>query len=144
MRTRVRPETWTRYEGLIRVQVTPRCGRVKLAALRPHHLQAVLDGMLADGAPPASVVKTHVVIASSPKRTVRWQLLATSPAVGVSSPRVSRPALRIPDAAEMRRLLEGARGDRYELPILLAATTGMRRSEIVSLRGPKSISTLAS
>jgi integrase len=134
MRSRVRPETWTRYEGLVRVQIAPRCGRVKLSALRPHHLQAALDAMLADGAAPASVVKAHVVMASSLKQAVRWQLLATSPAVGVSPPRAVRPNLRIPDATEMRTLLEAAAGTPCELPILLAATTGMRRGEVVSLR----------
>ena len=89
--------------------------------------------MLADGAAPASVVKAHVVIASSLKQAVRWQLHAASTADGVSPPRVGRATLRIPHAAEMRKLLEGAAGHRYELPILFAATTGMRRGEVVSL-----------
>jgi integrase len=47
MRTRVDPGSWDRYESLVRVHVVPRIGKVRLEKLRPHHLQAVLDGMLA-------------------------------------------------------------------------------------------------
>jgi integrase len=130
----VRPETWERYESLVRVQIVSRCGRVKLARLRPHHLQTALDGMLAGGAAPASVVKAHRIMASSLKQAVRWQLLATSPAVGVSPPRLRRPALTIPDAEQMRKLVEAAAATPYALPVQLAASTGMRRGEVVALR----------
>jgi integrase len=79
-------------------------------------------------------VKAHRVMASSLKQAVRWQLIASSPAAGVTPPRIERPSLRIPDAAEMRTLVNAAADTPYALPILLAATTGMRRGEIVGLR----------
>jgi hypothetical protein len=47
MRSRVKTETWARYENLTRVHIVPRVGNVKLEKLRPHHLQRVLDQMLA-------------------------------------------------------------------------------------------------
>lgn len=133
MRSRVSTETWTRYESLVRVHLVPRCGRVKLAALRPHHLQRALDGMLADGAATASVVKAHRLAAQALKQAVRWQLLPTSPADGVSPPRGKRRDLRIPTAEETRKLLDAAEGTPYAVPFLLAATTGMRRGEVVQL-----------
>jgi integrase len=134
MRSRVGGATWTRYEGLVRLYLVQRCGRVKLAALRPHHLQAALDAMLADGAAPASVVKCHRVASSSLRQAVRWQLLPSNPAAGVSPPRIARPALRIPEAAEMRALVDAASATTYGMPIMLAASTGLRRSEVVRLR----------
>jgi integrase len=134
MRSRVGAETWDRYEGLVRVHLVPRCGRVKLAALRPHHLQAALDRMLADGAAPASVAKAHRVAAQALGQAVRWQLLPSSPAAGVSPPRASRKTLRIPTAEETRTLVSAAQEGPYGLAVLLAATTGMRRGEILGLR----------
>jgi integrase len=89
--------------------------------------------MLTDGALAASVVKTHVVIKSSLKQAVRWQLLATNPADGVSPPTVRRPTLQIPTAEEMRTLMNAAAEPDYAIPVLLAATTGARRGEIVRL-----------
>jgi integrase len=97
-------------------------------------VQSVLDAMLAEGASTASVVKCHRVIASSLKQAVRWQLLAANPAEGVSPPIVRKPRLRIPSSEEMRRLVDAATETDYALPVLLAAMTGMRRSEVLSLR----------
>jgi integrase len=134
MCSRVGDETWSRYEGLVRCHLVLRCGRVRLAALRPHHLQAALDEMLADGAAPASVVKAHRVAASALQQAVRWQLLPTSPAAGVSPPRTERGMLRIPTPDETRALVKAAQDTPYGLPVLLAATTGMRRGEIMQLR----------
>lgn len=114
--------------------MSPRCGRVKFAALRPYHLQRVLDDMLTAGAAPASVVKCYVVMSSSLKMAVRWQLLPIFPAAGVSPPRVKRPTLRIPDPAELRTLIDAAASTPYVLPIRIAATSGMRRSEIVRIQ----------
>jgi len=47
--TRVRPATHERYCSLMRRHVEPRIGRIRLAKLRPVHIQAVLDGIIADG-----------------------------------------------------------------------------------------------
>lgn len=134
MRARVGDAAWTRYEGLVRMYLVPSCGRVKLSALRPHHLQSALDAMLEGGAAPASVVKCHAVASSALRQAVRWQLVSTSAAAGVSPPRVGPADLRIPEASEMRALVGAASQTPYAAPIMLAASTGMRRGEIVGLR----------
>jgi integrase len=92
--------------------------------------------MLADGAATASVVKAHRVAAQALAQAVRWQILASSPAAGVSPPRATRGTLRIPTATETRELLRAAERTPYRLPVALAATTGMRRSEILRLQWP--------
>jgi integrase len=133
VRSRVTASTWRRYEELVRLHLIPRCGRVRLDKLRPHHLQATLDGMLADGAAPASVVKVHRVASQALRHAVRWQLMAVSPAVGVSPPRAARGRLRIPDSSETKRILEAAEGP-CRIALRIAATTGMRRGEVLALR----------
>jgi integrase len=90
--------------------------------------------MLEGGASPASVVKAHQVMASSLRQAVKWQLLTANPAEGVTPPSIRRPKLRIPTPDEMRKLVDAAAETDYDLPVLLAATTGMRRGEIVSLK----------
>ena len=133
MRGRVGATTWARYEGLARLQLIPRCGGVKLAALRPHHLQAALDDMRESGASAASTVKAHRVASQALGQAVRWQLLQVNPAAAVSPPREGRRELRIPTPAGATRLLEAAEGP-CTVGLVLAATTGMRRSEILRLR----------
>jgi integrase len=132
VRTRIRPTTARRYEQLMRVHVIPQIGGVKLSALRPHHVQAVLDAM--EGAAPASVLQCYVVLSGALKQATRWQLLSTNPAGGVSPPRPGRAKLHVPDASEMKAILAVAAGTPYEVPVELAAGTGMRRGEILGLR----------
>jgi integrase len=134
MRTQVRAKTWQRYEGAVRLHVVPTIGRVRLAQLRPTHVQRVLDQMTETGCSPASVHKTYRVLASALAQAVRWRILAVNPSTGVRPPRDERRELAVPNAAQVRKLLDAAAGGPYELPLLLAATTGMRRGELLGLR----------
>lgn len=133
MRPRVRQTTWERYEILVRPHVVPRIGRVRLDKLRAHHVQRVVDEMLETLAP-GTAHKRYAVMASSLTQAVRWRLLSVSPATGVAPPRVPRPELRVPSTAEMRTLMDATADTPWGLPVLIAATTGMRRSEVLALR----------
>jgi len=132
--TRVRLKTWTRYEGLLRLHVIPRIGRVKLSKLRPAHIQAALDAMLAAGQSAASTAQAYRVLAAALRQAVRWQVLATNPAAGVSPPRPGTPTLHVPEAKDVRTILDVARGHVAYVPLVLAAACGMRRGEVLAVR----------
>jgi len=134
MRTRIRPTTWQRYRSLLQLHVVPRIGDAKLGQVRPRDVQRVLDQMLAAGAAPRSVVQCYRVLSSALRQAQRWQLIAVNPAVSVQPPRPSRPDLHVPDAKAVTKLLRASQGTPMELPLLLAATTGMRRGELCGLR----------
>lgn len=131
--TRVRATTLRRYEALLRVHVAPRIGDVKLSKLRPAHVQSVIDAMVADGAAAASVLQAHRVLSSALRQALRWQMIAVNPCDAVRPPRPDRAPLRVPTSEETRAIVAAAPGV-YEIPVLLAATTGMRRGEILGLR----------
>jgi integrase len=131
--TRVRPSTHERYASLLRRHVEPRIGRMQLAKLRPIHVQSVLDSMLADNLAPRTVGQAYRVLSSALRQGVRWQVLATNPANAVSPPRPDRPELTVPDAAAVRTLIDTAAGP-VRMAILLSASTGMRRGEVLGLR----------
>ena len=48
-------------------------------------------------------------------------------------PQKVRPDIQIPTEDELKKIIEAARGTRYELPITLAIWLGLRQSEIVGL-----------
>ena len=52
---------------------------------------------------------------------------------GVKLPQKTRPSLTVPDDSDMLRIIEAARGTALEVPILLAASGGLRRGEICAL-----------
>jgi integrase len=57
-----------------------------------------------------------------------------SPACGVRRPKFDRPDLAVPTPGELTRLIDGATGSVWEVPELIAATTGLRRGEVLGLR----------
>jgi integrase len=131
--TRVRATTLRRYDALLRVHVVPRIGDVKLSKLRPSHVQSVVDGMIAEKAAAASVLQAHRVLSSALGQALRWQLIAVNPCPAVRPPRPDRAPLRVPTPEQTRAILAAA-ASVYEIPVLLAATTGMRRGEILGLQ----------
>ena len=48
-RPSLRPMTFQSYEAIIRNQLEPRLGRIRLTQLRPHHVQAMHTAMLTEG-----------------------------------------------------------------------------------------------
>jgi integrase len=134
MRTRLRESTWTRYAGLIRDEVVPTIGTVRLGRLRPHDVQVVVDKMVARGLAARTVVQGYRVLSSALTQAVRWQMIATNPATAVRPPRIERADLTIPDPEQVRKIVKAAEGSWIHLPILLGAATGMRRGEVFALR----------
>jgi integrase len=61
-------------------------------------------------------------------------LIESNPVSAVARPKPEQPPGRVPDAAQVRAFLVATAGSEWEIPMLLAATTGARRSEVLALR----------
>jgi integrase len=83
---------------------------------------------------PASVRQARAVLSASMRWAVEDGRLVVSPVSAVRPPKARRPELVIPDATQLSALLEAARGSTYEVPLVLAVATGMRRSEVLGVR----------
>jgi Phage integrase, N-terminal SAM-like domain len=129
--TRVRPSTLTRDEQLLRLHIVPVIGRMRLSAIRPLHVQKVVDGVAAKDRSAGTQVLVYRALSSSLAQALRWQLIAVNPAKAIRPPRAERPMLHTPDADQMARILDVSRDTWIEQPVLLAAATGMRLSEIL-------------
>ncbi len=130
----IRARTYTTYEGLIRLHAQPSIGKVVLSRLTPQHLQLLYSERLDKGLSPQSVRHLHAVLHRALEQAARWSLVHRNVADLVTPPRVQRHEMRTLDAEEARRLLEAARGDRFEALYVLALTTGMRLGELLALR----------
>jgi integrase len=132
--TRVRPRTALRYRQLLDLHVVPVIGSVKLAKLRPAHVQQVVDGASASGLAPRTVAGVYRTLHGALAQGVRWQLLAVNAAAAVRPPRTERPKLHAADTAKVAKVLDAARGTRLYVPLAVAASTGLRRGELLALR----------
>jgi integrase len=129
----IRPKTAYAYRGHVRRIVTPRIGGMRLADVRPAHVQQVLDEALVDGAAPRTVVQVHRVLHAAFRSAVRWQALAANPSDGVTAPRVEQARLRVPTPKEVAALFAKVNSD-YRTAFAVAAMTGLRRGEVLALR----------
>jgi len=130
---KVRPKTAAVYRGYLRREVVPRIGAMRVADVRPVHLQKVLDAALKSGLAARSVVQVHRILHAAFKQAVRWQLLSVNPSDGVTPPKLESPALVTPSPEEVAELL-GEVEEPCRVPIAVAAATGLRRGEVAALR----------
>lgn len=129
----LRPRTRARYLGIVRDDIVPAIGTMELTLVRPRHVALVLDQARGRGLAPRSVTQVRAVASSMLRAAVDAELIDTNPVSAVRAPKVERPKLLTPTTAELTALIHQARGTTWELPLLLAATTGMRRSEVLAV-----------
>jgi integrase len=80
------------------------------------------------------VNKLHVTLRKALDQAVKWHMVPLNVAEAVKAPRPAPPEMRTLSAAETRKLLEAARGDKLEALYMLAVHTGMRQGELLALK----------
>lgn len=144
---RVRPSTYRDRELIVRRYIVPRIGSVALQALSPRHLSDLYTDLLergrvrgSGGLSPKTVRGVHLVLAQACKEAMRWGLIERNPADLVDPPSLRlvaarrRRAMRVWDSEQLRAFLAHVATHRFQALWLTAATTGMRRSELLGLR----------
>lgn len=142
-RRSVKPRTIESYESLLRLHVLPRLGHLPIAKLTRPAVQRLADDLLREGrlskgreggALSAQTVRRVVqAMRASLDAAVRADLIHRNVAAGVEIPEAAPSPARAVPMDDVLRLVGAAAGTRLELPILVAATSGLRRGEIFGL-----------
>lgn len=133
-------KTFERYERIVQQNIAPYLGDTPLADLKPLQIQSFYAELLTSGRKkggglsPLTVQHVHRLLRKALHQAVRWEIIERNPADGVDAPRVQRKEMNALDREGLANLLRVLRGNKLYLPVLLAATTGMRRGEIMALR----------
>lgn len=133
-------KTYETYRRIVDLNIEPHIGDVKLGDLRPLQIQSFYSMLLREGKQngsglsPLSVQHVHRMLRKALHQAVRWEIIDRNPADGADSPRVPRNEMNALDRDGLSRLLMALKGNKLYLPVLIAATTGMRRGEILALR----------
>lgn len=131
----VRPLTRQRYERIASLYVARRdIGGVPLRGLTAGHLNGLYAQLEAEGLSIATRRLTHAVLRRALGDAVRWGKLARNPASLADPPSLPRSRAQAWTAGELRRFLAHVQQDRLYALWRLAATTGMRRGELLGLR----------
>lgn len=141
IKSTIRPTTFASYTFVVNKYLVPRIGSLRLSEITPAHLNAVYGEMLESGRTnntgglsTRTVRLAHVTAHRALRDAVKWGLLGRNPADAADPPMVKRPEMKSWSPDELVTFLTEATGERFHTLFLLAATTGMRRGELVGLR----------
>jgi integrase len=142
--TTVRPTTLLSYRQHVSDYLDPHIGALPLLRLSGDRLNALYATLLANGSKkgrgglsPATVRRTHNMLHRALKDAVRWNRLAINPADAADPPKLTaskRKPMKTWTAGEVQAFLAHVAGDRLYAAWALAASTGMRRGEVLGLR----------
>jgi integrase len=131
------PTTRQRYSEAVR-HVSAVIGKVRLADLRPHHIERLRDRLLADGKlQPQTVADIMRVLSQALGRAEARGLVGRNPAAPqlVNRPSGKRPRFAGIDKALADRILEAVQGeDPWDVSVHFALGLGLRREEVLGLR----------
>ncbi len=137
----LRPTTLFRYERMTATYIVPNIGRVPLRRLTTTHLHDLYRHLLsagsATGTPlaPKTVLNVHQILRTALSHAEREGLVARNVAAIIPPPcHGAAPEQSCWNAEQLRGFLGAALDHRLGPPLWLAATTGMRRGEVLGLR----------
>ena len=140
-RATVKETTLASYEVHVVKHVVPRLGGVPLLGLAAAHLNAFYADLLLDGRrdgcgglSPTTVRRIHATLHKALVDGVRWGRLPRNPADQADPPRAATTEMSVWSPVQLRTFIDSVRADRLFAAWLLAATTGMRRGELLGLR----------
>ena len=141
-RATVKETTLASYEVHVTKHIVPRMGGVPLLEPRRSAPQRLLrraprrrsTATAAAGLSPTTVRRIHATLHKALADGVRWGRLPRNPADDADPPRAAAVEMTIWDPEQLRNFLYSVRTDRLFATWLLAATTGMRRGELLGMR----------
>jgi integrase len=131
----LRPSTLERYENHVQCAITPALGGLPLQGLMPTHLNKLYGDLQTAGRAPKTIRNIHGVLSKALADAERWGLVGRNAARLADVPAVARPKLRVWSPEQTRAFLAAVANDRLFAAWLLAATTGMRRGELLGFAG---------
>jgi integrase len=145
---RIEATTYAGYERAVR-HATRHLGEIRLQSVTAGHLNQLYAELRASGGryqdpkrahetkplAPGTVRAVHAVLSKALSEAVELGLLAANPATRAKPPRVgANPSIESWTAEELHQFLDFVRDDPVSAVWRLAASTGMRRGELVGLR----------
>lgn len=132
----IRPGTYKTYRWLVNYHIIPQLGHYKMVNLSPQHLVSMYE-RLQNGErklSPQTINHVHKVLHDALKMAVQWGQLTRNVSELVKPPKIPKAETKVWTEEELVRFLEFTKNSRYYIIFLLAATTGMRRGEVLGLK----------
>ena len=125
--------TWESYERCARLHLKPKIGGVRMAQLRPAHVEALFAELQRDGMTGGNAKKVSQVLSTALEHAGRTDLVVRNPAASIPKPRAPEVEIIPFMPPEIARIRKAAAGHRLEALFALAICTGARQGELLGL-----------
>lgn len=105
-----------------------------MTKLKPKHFHDLYHKTLLPKLAVGSIKKAHVIIMDALDRAVTWGEIVQNVARSVDLPQGKKAKFEVWNEQQLKLFLDTAAHDQYYVAFELAASTGMRQSEILALR----------
>lgn len=133
---KIRATTRRNYAVHLRRYLIPELGGIRLADLRPHHVDSLYSDVLESRYPGATAITVHHIhrsLRSALNAAVKRRLIPWNPAQHVELPERRRTVTTVWSAGDLGRFLDLNTDDRLYALWHLLGLTGMRRGEAIGL-----------
>ena len=132
---RLRASTSLAYRIHVERHISPVLGTMPLRELGLMDLQLFYAGLRGQGLSPASVLRVHATLSSALNAAVRRGLIEAAPTAWVELAPAQAAERLVWSFDQAQVFLAGIRGDEWEPLFRLLLLTGLRRGEVLGLRG---------
>lgn len=139
-RLRVRGSTASGYQSIVKRQLTPRLGKLRVGALQLEHIQRLVIEMVEAKSSTKTIHNTvtllRTMLAGERGSALRLGYIGHDPTMGLEVPELIKPQIVPPTKEQAWALIGAAReigGTGYPAAFL-GAHTGVRRNELLALR----------
>lgn len=135
-RLKVRHNTYSRHESLLRVHIYPHIGNVKLSKLTTTHINA-MQTALEKADPPVgehSRQSVHKLLNTILKHALATGAINRNPCTLANKPKPKPRKYVTLSGTQLATFCKAAQGSNYSTLLILAAVTGMRQGEVLGLQ----------
>jgi integrase len=132
-RPALRHNSWDAYRIAVRIHAIPALGRHRLDKVKPDHLQALYNKMIASGLSPATAHQVHRTLHTAFALAVEAGYMPRNPATGKIAPKVRKLKVRPYEAREIRKLMDAALEQFGGVRWIIALALGLRQGELLAL-----------
>jgi integrase len=134
VRPKVSPTTYERYEGLVRLHVTPHAGALKLEKVRPIHVSSLMGELERKGESLWTRKLTGTLLHNALRHAVRVKLILHNAAADVPRARPGEREMLTLNELQAKAFLAAARPKRLYALFALALGGGLRQGELLGLQ----------
>lgn len=134
--TRLRPLTARRYRGLVRQQIIPRIGALRLAKLTPADVGRMLTDIQASGLSPRTAAHARAVLRAALADGEKWGQLQRNVARLADAPRVPSPNPVVLSASTAQAVVAAMGDGQLRRLVVVALFSGLRAGEELGLTWP--------